>query len=222
MAWLLSPVDTDFGRRMIARLAPTNRPVCIGVNINLERSMAAQQPRLTAIVAGALDRLVETMDARVLFLCNEVREGETFDKATAQSILALMKRPDHAAIVPNEYFTPQQMLSLVACCDLTVSSRYHFCLFSALQDVPFLALNRSDKVEDLCLDLHWQPGLKLSDLDAGHLCHLMTEMRRDRQILGPKLAERVKHLRNRALKNLTALDCLVGAESGRDAPERSS
>ena len=173
------------------------------VNLN-ERWL--HTPRLKAIVADALDRLVDTVDARVLFLCNEIREGETFDKATAQSILALMKQRDHAAIVPNEYFTPQQMLSLIGCCDLTISSRYHFCLFSALQGVPFLALNRSDKVEDLCLDLHWPHALHLSDLNADHLCHLMTDLKKDRQTMSSMLAGQVEHLRHRARGNLAALD----------------
>jgi polysaccharide pyruvyl transferase WcaK-like protein len=223
MAWLLSPVDSDFGRRTISRFTPgSDRRILVGVNINFERAMAAQQPRLKAIVAGALDRLLDTVDARVLFLCNEIREGETFDKATAQSILALMKQRDHAAIVPNEYFTPQQMLSLIGCCDLTISSRYHFCLFSALQGVPFLALNRSDKVEDLCLDLHWPHALHLSDLDADHLCDLMTDLRRNRQALSPVLAEQVGHLRNRAGENVTALEALVGSDSRKGVLERSS
>ena len=45
------------------------------------------------------------------------------------------------------------MMSLIANCRLTLGMRYHFCLFSALQDVPFVALQRSDKVADLCWDL---------------------------------------------------------------------
>lgn len=216
MAWLLSPVDTDFGRRTIARLTPeSNRRIVVGVNINFERAMAARQPRLKVIVAAALDRLIDTVDARVLFLCNEIREGETFDKATAQSIVALMKRRDQAAIVPNEYFTPQQMLSLIGCCDLTVSSRYHFCLFSALQAVPFLALNRSDKVEDLCLDLHWSNALTLPDLDAHDLCRLMNDLASDRPALTPILVEGAGQLRNKAHKNLAALEALAGTDSGR-------
>lgn len=216
MAWLLSPVDTDFGRRTIARLIPGgDRRIVVGVNINFERAMAARQPHLKVIVAAALDRLIDTVDARVLFLCNEIREGETFDKATAQSIVALMKRRDQAAIVPNEYFTPQQMLSLIGCCDLTVSSRYHFCLFSALQAVPFLALNRSDKVEDLCLDLHWSNALTLPDLDAHDLCRHMNDLARDRPALTLILAEGAGQLRTKAHKNLAALEALAGTDSRR-------
>ncbi len=223
MAWLLPAVGTDFGRSMIARLTPrSDRPISVGVNINFERAMAVQQPRLPGIVAGALDRLLDTLPARVLFLCNEIREGDTFDKAVSESILAQMKQRDHAAIVPNEYFTPQQMLSLIGCCELTVSSRYHFCLFSALQGVPFLALSRSDKVADLCFDLQWPYSISLRDLDADRLSQLMIDLRTNTQTSSPLLASQVEQLRLRARKNLAAIDAVVGLAPGRKELERVS
>jgi polysaccharide pyruvyl transferase WcaK-like protein len=210
MAWLLRPVDTEFGRRRIARLqrSADRRPV-VGVNINLERSMVRLQPRLTTIIAAALDRVIESYHAHVVFLCNEVREGDTFDKAAAQSTLAQMKMRDQAIMVPNDYFAPQQMLSLVGCCDVTVSSRYHFCLFSALQGVPFLALNRSDKVEDLCIDLNVAGALPLAGLDVVGMADRLGRLLDDRQAARAAMEVRVGQLRERARANLTTLDALT-------------
>jgi polysaccharide pyruvyl transferase WcaK-like protein len=214
MAWLLSPVGADFGRRVVAQLTPgSDREICIGVNINCERAMTSRQPRLTEIVARALDGVLETVDARVLFLCNEVREGPTFDRAAAQAILSQMKQREHAALVPNEYFTPQQMLSVIGCCDVTLSSRYHFLLFSALQGVPFVALKRSDKVADLCVDLNWPRAFDLAELDADGLCEDLKHAIRDRQTATMLIAGRVEPLRRRALANHAALDALIGVQS---------
>jgi polysaccharide pyruvyl transferase WcaK-like protein len=222
MAWLLSPVSRDFGRQVIARLTPgSDRKISIGVNINCEHAMTARQPRLIEIVARALDAVLETVDARVLFLCNEVREGSTFDRAAAQAILAQMTQRQHAALVPNEYFTPQQMLSVIGCCDVTLSSRYHFLLFSALQGVPFVALKRSDKVADLCVDLNWPQALDLAELDADRLREDLKHAVRERRRLPALLAQRVQPLKRRALANHAALDALVGLES-RYALERAS
>jgi polysaccharide pyruvyl transferase WcaK-like protein len=209
MAWLLRSVDTTFGRERLARLKPaTGRPLVVGVNINLERAMVQVQPQLTRIVAAALDRLVESFDAEIVFLCNEVREGATFDKAAAQAVLGDMKQRDRAWMVPNEYFTPQEMLSLIGCCHLTISSRYHFCLFSALQGVPFLAINRSDKVEDLCLDLELQ-GLRLAELETERLYRAAGCLYERREPTRTALAARVDALRRRALGNLRALESLT-------------
>jgi polysaccharide pyruvyl transferase WcaK-like protein len=210
MAWLLPPVDAEFGRKILDRLAPSSAkgPV-IGVNLNLERAMASVQPRLTSIVAQALDRSIDALDARVVFLCNEVREGDTFDKATAGRTMADMTRRDRAVLVPNDYYAPQEMLSLIACCDMTVSSRYHFCLFSAIQGVPFLALNRSDKVEDLCLDLQAEAAIPLAGLDADDLYNRVARLHENRLALRPLLAEQAARLHDRARANLTALDALT-------------
>jgi polysaccharide pyruvyl transferase WcaK-like protein len=171
--------------------------------------MVRLQPRLTTIIAAALDRLIESYHAQVVFLCNEVREGDTFDKAAAQSTLAQMKMRDQAIMVPNDYFAPQQMLSLVGCCDVTVSSRYHFCLFSALQGVPFLALNRSDKVEDLCIDLNVAGALPLASLDVVGMADRLGRLLDDRQAARAAMEVRVGQLRERARANLTTLDALT-------------
>ena len=210
MAWLLAPVDTAFGLRTLAPLRPANdRRLVVGVNLNLERSMLQQQPRLTSIVACALDRLIETHRAAIVFLCNEIREGDTFDKAAALAVRAQMKRGDQAVMVPNEYFSPQEMQSLIGCCDLTISSRYHFCLFSALQRVPFLALTRSDKVRDLCVDLAVE-GASLADLDVEPLWRRVTCLHEKRQRSSLALASRVDQLRARATANQLALESLAG------------
>jgi polysaccharide pyruvyl transferase WcaK-like protein len=210
MAWLLQPADTTFGRRTLDRLKPAViRGPVIGVNLNLERSMVREQPRLTSIVAGALDRIIAECDAAVVFLCNEVREGETFDKAAALAVCSQMKRRGQTILVPNEYYSPQQMLSLVGCCDVTLSSRYHFCVFSALQGVPFLALNRSNKVEDLCLDLEATPALSLAETGVEDLCRQLTAVHAGRERMRSTLTRRVGELRDRARANLTTLDVLT-------------
>jgi polysaccharide pyruvyl transferase WcaK-like protein len=210
MAWLLGPVDTAFGRTRVARLGETaGARLVIGVNLNLEHAMLEQQPGLVSIVANALDRLVSTREAAILFLCNEVREGKTFDKAAALAVMAQMTRRDRAVLVRNDYYTPQEMLSLIGCCDLTVSSRYHFCVFSALQGVPFVALCRSDKVEDLCLDLGVQ-GVSLPGLEVDLLSERVASLHESRQAAGAALTARVDQLRDRARANLVALAALTG------------
>jgi polysaccharide pyruvyl transferase WcaK-like protein len=101
------------------------------------------------------------------------------------------------------------MLSLVGCCDVTLSSRYHFCVFSALQGVPFLALNRSNKVEDLCLDLEATPALSLAETGVEDLCRQLTAVHAGRERMRSTLTRRVGELRDRARANLTTLDVLT-------------
>jgi len=208
LAWTLEAVTKGFGQEYLCRLGvnPDNRYV--GVNLTGERFVLAQEPELFSKVATFLDRIIEKDDLRVLFLANEIREDDTFDKAASFKVLSSMKYPDRALMVPNRYWSPQEMMSLIACCDLTMSMRYHFCLFSALQGVPFIALKRSDKVEDLCWDLGWCHGLSLTGLDVSALLAMFSAIEAARPSYMAALRTGVYRMRDRAFQNRVALEYL--------------
>jgi len=208
MAWLLRPVTNEFGRRLLTSLGVDLRGPVIGVNVNIEKDMKERQPQLLRIVAEALDALIERNGAHVIFLCNEIRDDDIFDLAASREIRSSMRRAGRTTLVPNEYWTPQEMLSLIACCGLTVTSRYHFAVFSALQGVPFTVLKRSSKVEDLCRDLAWAHGFELEGLEASRLLAAAEEIDQRRDALMDGVRARVEALRVQARTNTVALDAL--------------
>jgi polysaccharide pyruvyl transferase WcaK-like protein len=207
-AWLLESVSSDVGTAMLRRIGVDAGAYLVGVNVNIEHAVRAQQPNLLGALAEFLDQLIDSHDAHVLFLCNEVRDGSTFDLAASRELIASMTRQDRTTIVPNEYWPPQVMLSLISCCQVTISTRYHFCLFSALQGVPFLAVKRSDKVSDLCDDMQWQYGVALSELSSERLAVLYAGLASRRQQLRGELAAAVPKMRERASRNDLALRAL--------------
>jgi polysaccharide pyruvyl transferase WcaK-like protein len=211
LAWMLEAAPGDFGQRALTKLGLNLGDYLVGVNLTNERFVNDEAPRLFEKVAEFLDELVERRDARVLFFSNEVREGDTFDKAAGKKALALMKHQDRAVLIPNDYRTPQQTLSLIDCCDLTVSMRYHFCLFSALQGVPFIALKRSDKVDDLCWDMNWPYAVSVGDFSFTELLGMSSDIECKRKPLTESLQEQVQSMRKRALRNSVALDTLFRA-----------
>jgi len=208
LAWTLDAVTKDFGQEYLARLDGNPNRRYVGINLTSERFVLAQEPELFSKVARFSDSLIQKHDMRVLFLANEIREDETFDKAASRRVLSCMKYPDHALMVPNRYWSPQEMMSLIACCDLTLSMRYHFCVFSALQGVPFIALKRSDKVEDLCWDLGWPHGLSLNCVDTAELATMFSDIEEKRASYMAALQTRVQRMRDRAFENNVALEYL--------------
>jgi hypothetical protein len=62
--------------------------------------MMEKAPRLFTELAAALDDLVNRHGARVLFLFNEVREGDTYDQAAADLVRSLMSRKDAVLMGP--------------------------------------------------------------------------------------------------------------------------
>jgi polysaccharide pyruvyl transferase WcaK-like protein len=208
LAWLIAPASADYGCDRLHRLGiQRGRPI-VGVNIANENSCFDQQPEMGASLAATLDDLVARHDATVLFFCSEVREGETFDKAAARRVIARMMHVDRAVLVPNEYFSPRELMSLIGCCQLIVSMRYHVCLFSALQGVPFVAIERADKVADLCWDLRWEARVKPPDITSAELNDHIGRMLDNHQSMAEYLRQQVDAMKTRARDNVVTLQAL--------------
>jgi polysaccharide pyruvyl transferase WcaK-like protein len=205
MAWLIEPASEEFGRRRLKRWGLDQARHIVAVNLVNENGMFEQQPQIAIELAAALDHLVEARNSRVLLLSNEVRRDSCFDAAAAAMVVSRMKRSGAALIAPSDYLAPREMMSIIGCCSVSISMRYHFCLFSALQSVPFVALTRSDKVIDFCWDLEWPASIKPSDVRALEFESLIG---RAQQASTEGLRSRVVEMRRRAQRNLTTLNVL--------------
>ena len=207
-AWLIEPVTAEFGRNHLRRLNLDFNRSLIGVSLVNENSMFDQHPRMVDALAAALDELTDRLDARILFLCNEIRAGSTFDKAAALQVISRMKRADRALVAPNDYLSPREMMSILGCCDLALSMRYHFCLFSALQGVPFIAIERSDKVSDLCWDIDWTARVLPPRFESLEIVEHATGLRDDASSAARHLKHQADKMKERTLRNAKAITAL--------------
>jgi polysaccharide pyruvyl transferase WcaK-like protein len=214
MAWLMDQADGEFGRRLLCELGVDPERPLIGVNLVNENGCFERQPQLGSEIARALDALVDQLGAQVVFLAQEVRDDPQFDGAAASGVAGRMKWRSRVKYIPNRYFSPAQVLSILEHCDLTLGMRYHFCIFSAIQHVPFVAIQRSDKVADLCWDLGWTAGVGLDGVTAASLLTHSMELIRDPSIRN-RMKTSVERMRDRALKNGICVEALVET-SGRE------
>lgn len=208
MAWLIEPSTATFGQTTLREWGLQPGGPIVAVNIANENLVLDRHPEMTLALAAALDRLVTERSAQILFLAADVREEPEFDQAAAMKIAAAMKHRAAVKLAPNVYFTPQQLMSIIGCCQLSLSMRYHFCLFSAVQGVPFVGVQRTDKVLDLCQDLQWPalvvpPGFSPDEI-VGHAVRLLD----DATTLAAGLKHQAGVMKNRALLNLAAIHTL--------------
>jgi polysaccharide pyruvyl transferase WcaK-like protein len=208
-AWLIEPVSIAFGRDYLRRLPIDLENPLIGVNLVNENSIFDQHPQIVDALAKALDEFACKLDAQILFLSNEVRVGSGFDKAAAIQVIARMARARRTLLAPNDYLSPREMMSIIACCDLTMSMRYHFCLFSALQGVPFIAIERCDKVADLCWDIDWPARVAPLQLDPVEIVGYGMKLQDSAPTLNSQLRQTVENMRDRALCSIDALTALT-------------
>lgn len=152
LAWLMPTegVNKQWANEYLSSLGVKEGVPVIGVNIVNENWK--DDDAIKAETAAALDWAAHELKWQAAFFCNETREGQYFDKEAAVKTASFMKhRP---IIVPNRYFTPEQMIALVSCCTLSISWRYHFTAFSAIGGVPVLSVLRGEKLREISDELN--------------------------------------------------------------------
>lgn len=167
LAWLFKPADEaypwaeDFWRKLGRDFS---RPL-LGVNVVNEK-WAGPTPVKSAI-AWALDEIIHETGVQVAFLCNETRPGHYFDAAAVVEIGEMMSK--ESIVVPNYYFTPSQMVALLSFCDVTLSQRYHFTIFSIIAGAASLSFARAQKMRTLLEELEEDAVGTMEFCDAASL-----------------------------------------------------
>lgn len=86
--------------------------------------------------------------------------------------------------------------------------RYQFCLFSALREVPFIAIQRSDKVSDLCWDIDWSARVESPGFDASEVVGHGRRLEQAGSAVEGQLKQNVQNMKVTALDNVAPLNAL--------------
>src|SRR5262249_15999782 len=82
-------------------------------------------------------------------------------------------------------------------------------LFSALEGVPFIAIERSGKIADLCWDLNWAARMTSEQVDAARIAGEADRLLAAGPAVREQLNRSVELMRKRAHRNLASLDALT-------------
>ena len=147
LAWLFTPgTETDGWAQAIWRSlgVRAERPL---VAINLVHHAGPMAGGEIERIAGILDRLVRETGYQVAFLHNESRPGPYFDAGAAAGVRGLMREP--SVEVPLDYYTPQEMVSLLRPVSVVLSQRYHMAIEAILAGTIPVCLPRGPKLSAL-------------------------------------------------------------------------
>ncbi|MFW6142973.1 MAG: FAD-dependent oxidoreductase [Desulfovermiculus sp.] len=126
--------------------------------------------RYHGLLADAADFMIDRYNAHVVFI---PMERSMRDMQHSHAVVSKMLRPQHATVLKGDY-SPGQLLYIMNRFTFAVGMRLHFLIFAALQDIPFVALPYSAKVQGFLQDMEIEiPPLEL--VNAGRLIAHITD-----------------------------------------------
>jgi len=200
-AWLYRPRRDlrEWGASTWARLGvDIGRPLLVA---NVVNERWRRQSEVKEALAAALDELAADHGLQVAFFCNETREGEFYDRAAAEETQALMKT--RSAIVPNLYWSPDEVLGLLAHATVTLAGRYHFVVESVLAGAPPVGVARSEKVSGLFAELGLPVAGTMEAVSQASIVERVRAAAGGREALTGPLREARERLAGRAALNLS-------------------
>ena len=202
-AWLHRPkrdLSTWAAERWRALGVEEGEPLLAVNVVNMNWKEESRSKRETA---AALDRAASELGLRIAFFCNDCRDGSFFDHEAARETAAAMET--RAVVVPNEYFSPDEAVALLARATVAVGARYHFVVESVLAGTVPVPLERGQKMTVLSTELEIPSGGSVGAIDRNRLfeaVHLALQERNERLA---RLALRRASLARRAAENLSFL-----------------
>lgn len=188
----------DWGAEMWASLGvDLERPLLVANLVNLVwRSCAASKRE----IARALDTLASRHGFQIAFFCSECREGAMFDRAAAEEVKARMESP--AVMVPNYYWSPDEVLGLASHASVVLSQRYHFSVFAVLAGTVPVSILRGCKMRGLVLELGTPASCRIENVDSEQLLNDILDAYRNRSLYLDRLSMARRQLAIRAGSNL--------------------
>jgi polysaccharide pyruvyl transferase WcaK-like protein len=202
-AWLYKPGPDRYHRYQWAHALWRNLgidpqgPLIVVNVVNLQWRDRADRKRA---LASALDWASAQLGLQVAFFCNECRCGDVFDYAAALEVAAAMHNP--ASVVPNEYYSPDEAISLLSCATVALGERYHFLVESVVAGcVPVGAL-RGEKMRTLASDLAIPLAGTVEGLDKEGVTRGIQQALENRTEILCRLRNTRDQLARRAMNNL--------------------
>ncbi|WP_437535100.1 polysaccharide pyruvyl transferase family protein [Sorangium sp. So ce726] len=167
------------------------------------------------LLANAADFVVERLDADVVFV-----SMERTDVQHSHAVVSHMKNAERAEVLRRRY-TPQQILGFVGHLELVVGMRLHFLIFSALREIPFVALPYASKVAGFIEDLEMETP-PLGSISSGQLIARLDRSWDTRHEIRAKIRRLLPGLKARARETNQLVLELLARRAPAAQPERKS
>lgn len=154
-------------------------------------------------MAEAADKLVESLDAELVFVPMQ-DYAEPFDDAPcADRVIAQMKNREQARSLPRG-LDPVAVMGALGAMDLVVSMRLHALILAGAMSTPVVGIIYDPKIRAF-LESIGQPdaGLEMDELSPEALADVVCSVWSRQEAIRAQIAASVEHLRAQARLNAT-------------------
>lgn len=180
---MLTQERLNTGRRLVAFSVREPGPAAPDIDVD----------HYHGLLANAADFVIDRLDADVVFMPME--RGKK-DMQHSHAVIAMMEFAEHATVLKGAY-TSRQMIGLISQFEFSIGMRLHFLIFSALANVPFVALPYASKVTGLIEELEIEVP-PIHQVNAGRLIATIDRSWDYRQDIQKKIQDALPALKERA------------------------
>lgn len=225
-AYLFSCGGHDTHPKLITRSANDQPVIGIVPNTNVfERAKTIDGVNsYTELLAATIDHAIETLNARVVFICHEHYEGRKDDQWLAHEAVRHAKHGEAVQVISGDH-SAAELKSAIGDVDLLIASRFHSLVAANSLAVPSIALAWAHKYHELFAEAGI-PELVFDGEDlvvSDFIPHLDRAWNRRGEI-AQTLRERQESLRASARQAFDAVAEMLHAESDprRETPQKNA
>jgi polysaccharide pyruvyl transferase CsaB len=164
---------------------------------------AERQAKWERDMAEAADRLVESLDAGLVFVPMQDYAGPLDDAACADRVIAQMKHRERARRLPRG-LDPSVVMGALGAMDVVIAMRLHALILAVATSTPVVGIIYDPKVRAFLKSIG-QPeaGLEIDELSPEALVNVVSSVWARQEAIRAQIATSVEHLRAQTRLNAT-------------------
>lgn len=173
-----------------------------------------RQAKWERVMAEAADRLVQSLNAKLVFVPMQDYPEPFDDAACADRVIAQMKHRERVRRLPRG-LDPSAVMAVLGAMDLVVAMRLHALILAAAMSTPVVGIIYDPKVRGF-LESIGQPdaGLEMAEFSPGALVDAVCSAWSQQEVVSAQIAASVEHLRAQARLNATLVADFLASRGG--------